>query len=114
MEISKIIEQLEKLPSEIRDSQIDYVLAKDLAEKAKLKFKLAQSLALVNAKASNATEKKAMAELQTKVEYQELIEAQTSESIKEAEFNYLSNQFISCRKIASLTEKTYNPNNTGF
>lgn len=114
MEIYQINNLLEVLPQQIRDAQTDFILAKDRVERARLKHKIAFATALVNAKAPNATEKRAKAEIEAQGQALEIIEAETQMAIKEAEVTLLNNNFSAVRKIANLVERGYPSEFSGF
>ena len=113
MDIQKIIDGLEKLPSAIRTCQLTHIEAKDLTERAKLKYDVAFSMAMLKSQEPNATRQKAEAVIATENEKKELLNAELEETKKECELDYRLNSFIEYRKIASLEEKLMQPNHSG-
>lgn len=114
MNIQEIINQLETLPDKIRTSELAHLEAKDKSERAKLRLEVAISMATLKSQQANATRQKAEAIIATENEKKELLTAQLEESKANAEFEYLTNQFVAVRKIASMLEKGYGAEFSGF
>ena len=87
--------------------------AKDTTEKAKLKYEVAFSMAMIKSQEANATKQKAQATISTEKEKKELLNAELEETKRECELDYRLNSFIAYRKIASLEEKLTSPNYSG-
>ena len=103
--IIAIQESLANLPEQIRDAGQEFLEAKNETEKAKLKYEVAMSVATLKSQETNATRQKAEATIATVEEKGELLKSQLEEARKENILNYLENQFVAVRKIASLEEK---------
>lgn len=104
-DILKLQESLANLPEQIRDAAQEFLEAKNKAEKAKLKYEVAMSVATLKSQEVNATRQKASAIVATQEEKSEFLRAQLEEAKKENTVKYLENQFVAVRKIASLEEK---------
>jgi len=112
--IPKLLEELEILPDQIRQAELDYVKAESDKENAKLKYDVTLGMALVASKRGNATEKKSDAIIISEKTATELIGTEYKLAKKKAEFNYLTNKFIAYRKISSIKEKTMQADGSGF
>lgn len=103
---AQLIDLLSKLPSQIRDAEKAYLKKAEELETAELTFDVAFGNALIDAvQASNATEKKAIATIKTEKEALELIGKKYEAKRLETEWKYLTDKFISMRKVASLEQE---------
>lgn len=105
--------ELTKLPSKIRDQEKIVIEKKEALDLAKLTLEVATSQAMLNSTRPNATEKKAQAIVATETEKKALIEAQTVHDKEQAGLSYLTNRFISLRKISSLEIELVKANISG-
>ena len=114
MDRNKIISELERIPQEIRNCGLTYLERRDLAEKEKLSLNVAIATATLKADRPNATEKKAYAVIATKEYHKKYLAAQLEEEKAKIELEYVENQYITARKLASIEEKNIIPNSSGF
>jgi hypothetical protein len=105
VEIFKIEEQLARLPAKIRDQKLVVIEKEKELETAKLEYNVKYGMALVGATRNNATEKKSDAVIQSALYAEKVIECQYNLKKEEAGLNYLTDKFISARKIGSLEQE---------
>ena len=113
MNIVKLKLELERLPQAIRDCGHSFIEARDKAEKEKLSLSIAMSTAMLKAERPNATEKKAYAIIATQAYHKRYLKAQLEEEKTRIELQYVQDQYITVRKLASLEEKMMSSNISG-
>ena len=110
---NQLIQALEELPQKIRNQKVLVIEAEKLKDDTKLKYDVAYGMALIEANAPNATQKKAIATIETKKEAEELIAKEYNLKKEGAGLKYLEDRFISLRKIASIEESLIKVNIAG-
>lgn len=108
-----LIKALDALPTKIRDQKLEVIKVENAREKAKLKFNVAFGMALIEAEAPNATEKKAIATQKTEEEAEDLIAKEYDLKKEEAGLKFLEDKFISLRKISSIETELMRVNISG-
>ncbi len=114
MDINQLTKNLEQLPTEIRKAELEVITAKAELKDKELEYDVAFANETIKAQAPNAAEKKAHAVINTKEYKKEVLNKNVEYERKNSEFNFLTNQYISARKLASLLEKTHSPESSGF
>ena len=97
----QLIELLSTLPGKIRDQEKVFIESKAVLDLAKLSLSVAKAQSILKS-TGNATEKNAQAVRDTEVEASNLIQAQKETDLEEAGLTYLSNKFVSLRKVAQI------------
>lgn len=100
-DVNKLVELLNKLPSQIRDQERVFIESKAVLDMEKLSLSVAKAQSILKS-TGNATEKNAQAVRDTEVEASNLIQAQKEADLEEAQLKYLENRFVSLRKISSI------------
>jgi len=95
-------EALRVTPGQKRDQQLAFLEAEKVFNEVKLAYEVAQAVAIKNSNAKNATEKKADAIIATEKEKKTLIDVEYNKNIEKAKYDFLSDKYISLRKIASI------------
>ena len=113
IDIQKFEDELDDLPTKMRDQRLVVIEKQKIVDEAKLKFNVANGMAIVAAKAPNATEKKAIAINLTKDEAMAIIEADYNLKKEEAGLTYLEDRFITARKILSIEQELIKSNLRG-
>lgn len=113
MNIVLLKSELERLPQAIRDCGHTFIEARDKAEREKLALSVAMSTAMLQATKPNATEKKAYAIIATQSYHKKYLTAQLAEEKAKIELQYVQDQYITVRKLASLEEKMMSSNISG-
>ena len=108
IDIGELEQELKSLPEKIRDQELVVVEKTRLLDEAKLTLDVAMGMTVLTSKAPNASEKKAKAIVETQEEQKSLIAAKYNLAKEEAGLTYVSNQFISARKIGGIEEKLMN------
>lgn len=105
MNIVELQKSLEKLPNDIYLAEKKVLEAKNTLELKKIDYNVSFSTALLATDASNATEKKAQAEISTLNIRKELLKVEQEYLRHQAYLQALNNKFIAVRKISSIEER---------
>lgn len=98
----KLIDKLEKLPSEIYEQEKKTLEAKEIHEMLKIELDVKMADALIRADKPNATEKKSQAIIDTKEIRKEVLKASLELERQNAYLTALNNQFTALRKVSSI------------
>jgi len=108
-----LIKALDALPQKIRDQKIKVIDAERVKNDTKLKYDVAFGVALIEAQAPNATQKKAIATTKTEKKAEDLIASEYNLKKEEAGLKFLEDKFISLRKISSIEQELMRVNISG-
>ena len=103
--IQDLENRLMKLPNEIYQQEKKMLEAKETLEMLKISHEVRFSMALLEAKRPNATEKKADAIKKTEVEKKLVMQALIALERQNAILTAKNNEFIALRKVASMEER---------
>jgi hypothetical protein len=113
MNLTQLQNNLETLPSQIRDQELLVIEAKNKLEEAKVIYEAKFAFEIVASKGENAQEKKAKAILASDEKKRNVLKANLEYERKNTVLTYLNNQFNAIRKLANLFEKTYSAEISG-